>query len=198
MRNMVKTQQFGRLLAIAALVALPLAAVSARNASAQAVEVGETYGAPPAIPEYDQPASPGDGYIWTPGYWAWDTSANDYYWVDGAWVEPPYTGALWTPGWWGPGYDNGYLWNAGYWGPNVGYYGGLNYGFGYFGVGYYGGYWNGGHFWYNRGLNHFGPGFGGHFYNGGYGGFRGSIRGGGYAFNRTPPSGFNRGGFNGG
>ena len=27
--------------------------------------------APPAIPVYAQPACPGDGYIWTPGYWAY-------------------------------------------------------------------------------------------------------------------------------
>jgi hypothetical protein len=109
--------------------------------------------APPAIPVYVQPACPGDGYIWTPGYWAY--TDDGYEWVDGAWVLAPYTGALWTPGYWayGPG---GYFWNAGYWGPVVGYYGGINYGFGYFGVGFYGGYWNGGHFFYNREYNHFG------------------------------------------
>jgi hypothetical protein len=27
--------------------------------------------APPALPVYTQPACPGDGYIWTPGYWAY-------------------------------------------------------------------------------------------------------------------------------
>ena len=26
--------------------------------------------APPAIPVYTQPICPGEGYIWTPGYWA--------------------------------------------------------------------------------------------------------------------------------
>jgi hypothetical protein len=103
--------------------------------------------APPAIPDYQQPEAPGDGYIWTPGYWAW--TGDGYEWVDGAWVLPPYTGALWTPGYWGYA-PYGYFWNAGYWGPYVGYYGGINYGFGYFGVGFYGGYWGGGHFWYNR------------------------------------------------
>jgi hypothetical protein len=113
--------------------------------------------APPAIPVYVQPVCPGDGYIWTPGYWQY--TDDGYQWVDGAWVLAPYTGALWTPGYWayGPG---GYIWTAGYWGPVVGYYGGINYGFGYFGVGFYGGYWNGGHFFYNREYNHFGPGGG--------------------------------------
>src|SRR6202042_3704182 len=94
--------------------------------------------APPEIPVYDQPECPGDGYLWTPGYWAW--VGGTYSWVNGAWVLPPYTGALWTPGYWGYG-ASGYLWNAGYWGPTVGYYGGINYGFGYFGNGFCGGYW---------------------------------------------------------
>jgi len=125
--------------------------------------------APPAIPVYEQPLCPGDGYIWTPGYWAY--TDDGYEWVDGAWVLAPYTGALWTPGYWG--FNDGlYLWNAGYWGPTVGYYGGINYGFGYFGVGFYGGYWNHGSFFYNREYNHFGGGFrGDHFYSQHYGNF---------------------------
>jgi len=126
--------------------------------------------APPAIPVYAQPECPGDGYIWTPGYWAW--GPDGYYWVDGAWVEPPYEDALWTPGWWGWG-GGAYLWYPGYWGRTVGYYGGINYGFGYFGTGFYGGYWHGGHFWYNRAYNHFGHGFHGNFYNRSYAGFNG-------------------------
>ena len=28
--------------------------------------------APPVLPVYVQPVCPGDGYLWTPGYWAWD------------------------------------------------------------------------------------------------------------------------------
>lgn len=27
--------------------------------------------APPPLPVYEQPLCPGDGYIWTPGYWAY-------------------------------------------------------------------------------------------------------------------------------
>jgi hypothetical protein len=109
--------------------------------------------APPMIPVYDQPIAPGYGYIWTPGYWAYGD--DGYYWVDGAWVEPPYEGALWTPGYWGWG-DGVYFWNAGYWGRHIGYYGGINYGFGYFGTGFWGGYWRGGRFFYNGEYNHLG------------------------------------------
>ncbi|MGA8224140.1 MAG: YXWGXW repeat-containing protein [Candidatus Acidiferrales bacterium] len=105
--------------------------------------------APPELPVYEQPACPGDGYIWTPGYWAWDDAAGDYYWVPGTWVEAPEVGYLWTPAWWG--WSGGfYLFHAGYWGPHIGFYGGINYGFGYFGHGFVGGRWDGGHFFYNR------------------------------------------------
>ncbi len=105
--------------------------------------------APPLIPVYEQPICPGDGYLWTPGYWAWDDDGGDYYWVPGTWVMAPEVGFLWTPGYWGWG-DGGYFWNEGYWGPTVGFYGGINYSFGYFGMGFGGGRWDGGHFFYNR------------------------------------------------
>lgn len=107
--------------------------------------------APPPLPVYVQPAIPAPGYIWTPGYWAWDGA--EYYWVPGAWILPPYVGALWTPGYWG--WSGGvYIFHIGCWGHHVGYYGGINYGFGYTGVGYSGGYWRGGGFYYNRSVNH--------------------------------------------
>lgn len=102
---------------------------------------------PPALPVYEQPACPGDGYIWTPGYWAW--GPDGYFWVPGTWVIAPRVGFLWTPGYWGWG-DEVYVWHPGYWGPHVGFYGGINYGFGYGGAGYEGGYWRGGAFVYNR------------------------------------------------
>jgi len=106
---------------------------------------------PPPLPVYAQPVCPGPGYIWTPGYWAYDP-VNGYYWVPGTWVVTPAPGLLWTPGYWG--WIGGvFVWHAGYWGPHVGFYGGINYGFGYTGVGYAGGYWRGGTFFYNRTVN---------------------------------------------
>jgi hypothetical protein len=103
--------------------------------------------APPDLPVYEQPVCPGDGYVWTPGYWAW--SGADYYWVPGTWVEAPQVGYLWTPGYWGWG-GNGYVFHQGYWGEQVGFYGGINYGYGYPGRGFEGGRWDNGHFQYNR------------------------------------------------
>jgi hypothetical protein len=106
--------------------------------------------APPPLPEYEQPMCPGEGYIWTPGYWYW--GSEGYYWVPGAWVYAPYEGALWTPGYWG--FIGGrYGWHRGFWGRQVGYYGGIDYGYGYTGYGYEGGRWDGDRFAYNRAVN---------------------------------------------
>jgi WXXGXW repeat (2 copies) len=107
---------------------------------------------PPELPVYEQPPIPDDGYIWTPGYWAWGDDIQDYYWVPGTWVEAPQPDYLWTPGYWGAE-GAVFLWHAGYWGPHVGFYGGVNYGHGYGGNGYEGGYWQGGHLHYNRAVN---------------------------------------------
>ena len=130
-----------------ALVASALVLVPAAAFASVAVSVGITVGTPPpALPVYVQPVCPGDGYIWTPGYWAW--GPGGYYWVPGVWVMPPRVGVLWTPGYWGWG-GGVYAWHPGYWGPHVGFYGGINYGFGYTGVGFVGGRWVGEHFAYN-------------------------------------------------
>ncbi len=107
--------------------------------------------APPALPVYVQPAPPASNYIWTPGYWRYDSFFEDYYWVPGTWVRAPSPGYLWTPGYW---YwrDGQYVYRDGYWGTHVGFYGGINYGHGYEGHGFSGGDWSNGTF-VNRTIN---------------------------------------------
>jgi len=105
---------------------------------------------PPELPVYVQPPCPGDGYIWTPGYWAW--GGGEYYWVPGTWVQAPQVGYLWTPGYWGWG-GGSFVFHEGYWGPRVGFYGGINYGYGYTGHGFEGGRWENDHFSYNRSVS---------------------------------------------
>ena len=107
--------------------------------------------APPPLPVYDQPELTQANDQWTPGYWNYGTSPG-YYFVPGAWVAPPYAGALWTPGYWG--YEGRrYRFHRGFWGRHIGFYGGVNYGFGYYGRGYEGGYWNKNNFFYNDRIN---------------------------------------------
>jgi hypothetical protein len=108
---------------------------------------------PPSLPDGIQPPCPEDGYIWTPGFWAWNSGS--YYWVFGDWVAPPRIGLLWTPGYW-EYVQNVYVFHVGYWASEVGYYGGIDYGFGYFGVGYSGGRWVGNAFAYNRAVSNLG------------------------------------------
>ncbi|MBV8701899.1 MAG: YXWGXW repeat-containing protein [Bradyrhizobium sp.] len=105
---------------------------------------------PPPLPVYVQPPIPAPGYIWSPGYWAWDNDIG-YYWVPGTWVLPPQPDLLWTPPYWGWN-DGVYVFHSGYWGLHVGFYGGIAYG-GYTGSGYEGGYWRDRVFFYNRSVN---------------------------------------------
>ena len=131
----------------AALPAYPIVPAQAQIAIDVSVEI-----APPPLPYYEQPVIPAEGYIWVPGYWAWDPTEGDYYWVPGTWIEPPQPELLWTPAYWG--WEGGrYLFHAGYWGREVGFYGGIDYGFGYNGEGYFGGRWDHGAFFYNRTVN---------------------------------------------
>jgi hypothetical protein len=76
---------------------------------------------PPALRVYDQPARPGDGYLWTPGYWAWE--GDDLLLGAGHLGSlAPEVGFLWTPPWWGWS-DGAFLFHEGWWGPHVGFYG---------------------------------------------------------------------------
>jgi len=149
----------------AALIATAIPTVGASVASAQSCSCEEGAGprasraevyadeAPPPLPEYEQPPLPAPGYLWTPGYWAWNS--YEYYWVPGTWVEPPRVGYLWTPGYWGYA-DGEYGFHRGYWGERIGFYGGVSYGYGYYGAGFVGGRWDGDHYYYNSTVNNFG------------------------------------------
>jgi hypothetical protein len=142
----MKLQAAFRFLAFGLLLLVIPAGLSTTSAAQIGIGISVRIG-PPALPVYEQPECPGAGFLWTPGYWAWDDDEG-YYWVPGTWVEAPQPGYLWTPGYWG--WNNGlYAWNGGYWGPHVGFYGGINYGYGYGGDGFYGGEWRGGSFYYN-------------------------------------------------
>jgi DNA segregation ATPase FtsK/SpoIIIE-like protein len=130
-------------------IALGMLVMSAASFAQVGLAVSITI-APPELPIYEQPVCPDEGYIWTPGYWAYGD--DDYYWVPGTWVLAPEVGLFWTPAYWAWG-GNGFVFYDGYWGPQVGFYGGISYGYGYFGHGYEGGRWDNGRFYYNRAVN---------------------------------------------
>lgn len=132
------------------------AAVLCLSSAAVAEDGAPVKVAPPPLPAYDEPVCtssdicPLDGYLWTPGYWAWD---GDYYWVPGTWVFAPEIGDLWTPGYWSA-VGGGYVFHEGFWGRSVGFYGGIDYGFGYPGHGFEGARWIDGWLHYNTAVNH--------------------------------------------
>jgi len=98
-----------RLISWIHLTILAAVVLAASAASPAQVLVSVTV-APPALPAYEQPLCPKEGYIWTAGYWA--HGPDGYYWVPGAWVPAPEPGLLWTPGLWA--WNNGvYVWKRG-------------------------------------------------------------------------------------
>src|SRR6266516_2901270 len=86
-------------------LALLILAIPASSFAGVFISVGI---APPALPVYVQPACPGDGYIWTPGYWGWGESA--YIWHAGYWGPHIgfYGGINYGFGYFGSGYEGGY------------------------------------------------------------------------------------------
>lgn len=73
-------------------LALLLSASPVQAATAISISVNTA-----PLPVYEQPLCPGPGYVWTPGYWAWN--GGDYYWVAGGWMPAPVV-RLWTSGYW--------------------------------------------------------------------------------------------------
>jgi len=70
--------------------------------------------APPPV-VIEQPSPPPDpSYVWTPGYWRWDTEAEQWRWIAGQWLNPPYPGAKWQAGYWQKTPD-GWVWRKGRW-----------------------------------------------------------------------------------
>ncbi|MEI9982600.1 MAG: YXWGXW repeat-containing protein [Aliidongia sp.] len=136
-----------KLLLAATMLVAPAALIAGSNLAIAQIDISVQI-EPPALPVYDQPPIPEPGYIWTPGYWAYDNDEG-YYWIPGTWVEPPQPNLLWTPPYWGWS-DGVYAFHSGYWGEHVGFYGGVNYGYGYGGDGYEGGRWENGRFAYNQ------------------------------------------------
>src|SRR5437660_12846143 len=69
------------------------------GASFPQIGIAESFG-PPALPVYEQPLCPAEGYICVPGYSAYDYDHGAYYLVPGTWVHAPEVGYVWTPRYW--------------------------------------------------------------------------------------------------
>jgi hypothetical protein len=72
--------------------------------------------APPPVPVYAPPPPPPPyaayGYVWVPAYSVW--TGYGYRTVPGAWVRPPYRGAVWVAPHWDNGYGHGHGYGYGH------------------------------------------------------------------------------------
>jgi len=65
----------------------------------------------PVRPAYERPISPGEGYVWIDGDWAWQ--GGTYVWHEGRWGRPR-GGRTWVAGSWQQR-NNGWTWHRGRW-----------------------------------------------------------------------------------
>jgi hypothetical protein len=69
--------------------------------------------APPPLPAYVPPSTPGpQGAIWIPGEWDWQR--HGYVWLDGHYAAPPHAAAMWVGGGWYPS-ARGWVWHGPHW-----------------------------------------------------------------------------------
>jgi hypothetical protein len=66
----------------------------------------------PALPAEAIPPSPGPGYVWVAGHWAW--TGNGYAWQPGFRAVLAQPGYVWVPGHWQPR-RGGFVWIGGHW-----------------------------------------------------------------------------------
>jgi hypothetical protein len=68
--------------------------------------------APPA-PRYEVVPAPRVGYVWAPGYWAWDDGHHKHYWHKGRYIRERH-GERWVPDRWAQR-DGRYHYEPGRW-----------------------------------------------------------------------------------
>ena len=93
---------------------LLMAPVAATPAAAQ-INFGFSIGGrepPPPRREERRPPPPREGFVWREGHYGYRDGA--YVWIDGDWIEPPYTASTWVQGHWVE--RNGrHIWIEGHW-----------------------------------------------------------------------------------
>jgi hypothetical protein len=66
---------------------------------------------PPPQQEVITP-SPSPAYVWVPGQW--NRTAENWNWVAGQWVQPPFSNVYWVPGYW-QHRGGQFVWETGHW-----------------------------------------------------------------------------------
>ena len=104
-------------LAAAAIFTPALVAPAAFTpAAAQAnLNIGLTIGTPPPAPIYEPIPAPRVGFVWAPGFWAWE--GGRHVWHAGNWM-PERRGYHWVPDRWAQAHG-GWQREAGHWDHDV-------------------------------------------------------------------------------
>lgn len=101
---------------IAVILIVVAGAQNGRFFAQEVVEPAEilspTYVAVPAPQQEVITAAPAPSYVWVPGQW--ERTPDKWAWVNGKWVQPPFSNAYWVPGYWQHRGGN-YKWETGHW-----------------------------------------------------------------------------------
>jgi hypothetical protein len=108
----MKIRRFVKTVASAVIVA---SALAASTACASVEPRGRVYVrvGPPAPLVETRIVAPGPGYVWIPGYHAWDGRA--YVWRPGRWDRGPRANARWVPARWVNDRRHGWYLVEGHW-----------------------------------------------------------------------------------
>jgi hypothetical protein len=85
---------------------------SAQDVVETAPVAATTYIAPPPPQQEIITEAPSPSYVWVAGHW--NRTPDDWQWVSGQWVQPPFSNAYWVPGYWQ--HQSGqYMWEPAHW-----------------------------------------------------------------------------------
>ena len=95
------------------LAAVGATVAMAPAAQAQVVGVDVRIGNAPPPPRYEAAPPPRHGYVWAPGYWAWD--GHRHVWAAGHWERLHRGYARYEPAHWQQGPRGGWHFIPGHW-----------------------------------------------------------------------------------
>jgi hypothetical protein len=98
--------------AIAAAIAVELMVHNVSFAQAPPLVTSPAIVEPPPPQQETITIAPSPQTVWVPG--SWERTPDQWLWVDGKWVAPPFRRAYWTPGYW-QHVGGQYQWLPGHW-----------------------------------------------------------------------------------
>lgn len=101
-------------LLLSAALALGGLSATAPAQAAPRVDVGIGITVAPPAPRHERRPPPRHGYVWAPGYWAWNPRLHRYVWASGRWLRAR-PGYRYQPPRWNHGPHGQWHFRGGYW-----------------------------------------------------------------------------------